>query len=316
MRCVAVPEVSASPREPLRDPFDGLEALTCPVSRGPNCSPATLSSGKPLPAPTGGLMELRRFTVLNTVLIESLARQLHLPVDVDRTSKQKLAADARLMSAGLSSEKRQKALPPEDPRLIPPIVGALRESGQLRAYRPDRTSEFWNSDGDWYVYEETIATPVTLPLREILPAEQGVPQALTVWVLDPVDPRDEPAGPWDWLGSYVFIVQELGEWSWPARTHISGISALRLVVEGIGQQMPLTREAIYRLAGGEDVYGRWFDATPLQKLQQAGGRVLRPRKIETVYKIVYMTNEQQVPGGDETYGRINDILAYPLYIAE
>jgi hypothetical protein len=138
-----------------------------------------------------------------------------------------------------------------------------------------------------------------------------LPEDLTVWVLDPIEPSREPVDEWDWLGSYVFIVQELLDLKAP-HSVFSGISALRLVAEKIAVAENVDMRD---LAGTEDVFGRWHEGHPIEKIKAIGAKVGRRRRIETVYKIGYMSDEQYIKvNGAE--GRINDILAYPLYIAE
>jgi len=58
-----------------------------------------------------------------------------------------------------------------------------------------------------------------------------------------------------------------------------------------------------------------YGGHPIEKLIAAGGKPGRPRNIETVYKTAYMTNEQGYSNNGEIV-RVNDILAYPLYISE
>jgi hypothetical protein len=64
-----------------------------------------------------------------------------------------------------------------------------------------------------------------------------------------------------------------------------------------------------------DKYGRDDPAHPIDKLRRVGGIPLRRRRVEVVYRIAVMTDEQATTiNGEEI--RLNDILAYPLYIAD
>lgn len=92
----------------------------------------------------------------------------------------------------------------------------------------------------------------------------------------------------------------------------AAVSALRMVTEVIGKEIETN---LGKLGTTEDIYGRWHEGHPIKKLEQVGAIVLRPRKIESVYKVVYMSNEQSIVVDGRTT-RINDILAYPLFIAE
>lgn len=258
--------------------------------------------------------ELKQYSVINRPLVESLARQLGLPVDQERTVEGQIGVNGGKVGAGVKTGRKQAPLPPDDPRLLPPIVSSLRDSGQLRVFRPERAEEFWAEESDWYVHENTTATPVLVPLDKTL-RDRRTPEALTVWIIDPVESTAVPRDEWDWIGSFVFIVQELGNFPWPTPYFISGISALRLVVDVIAKMDHLDEDELTALSGDEDLFGRWHDGHPVEKLERAGGISLRPRKIDTIYKIAYMSNEQSLTvNGRQT--RTNDILAYPLYIAE
>ena len=219
------------------------------------------------------------------------------------------------IAAGVKTGRKQSPLPSDDPRLLPPIIASLRDSGQLRVYRPERAGEFWDERSDWYVHETGIATPVLVPTDKAL-RNRNVPEALTVWIMDPIESAVEPEDEWDWLGSFVFIVQELGGFPWPSSWFISGLSALRMVVDVIAKTPRLDRGELRKvITSGDDVFGRWHDGHPIEKLERIGAIRQRARKIDTIYKIAYMTNEQSVTVNGK-WTRINDILAYPLYIAE
>lgn len=142
---------------------------------------------------------------------------------------------------------------------------------------------------------------------------------LTVWVFEPLGPEigfidSEPDGSWawDWVGAYLFLVEE--HQSEPESTRCwSGISALRLLVEDIAGHNPGFRKSPDGI--GRDRYGRDDPTHPIEKLRRAGGMPLRRRRVEIVYRVAAMTNEQATTiDGKEV--RLNDILAYPLYIAD
>ena len=187
----------------------------------------------------------------------------------------------------------------------------------MNVNRPDTPEEFWRGDHDgWYVHERVLATPVVLPLKGRLPDQVTGPDALTVWIIDPPEithPRDE----WDFSTAFVFIVEELGEFRWPIGWFLSGISALRVVAEVLTDPRPetISYDALHRLAASPDRFGRWQSDHPVERLRGIGGTVGRPRVIDTVYKIEYVTDEQSYPYDGEQL-RVSDILAYPLYIAE
>jgi hypothetical protein len=264
------------------------------------------------------MVELKKYRVINSQLVESLAQQLQLPIGVEVTTEGEANAGVKLIGGRRKRSAKNPAMQSNDPRLIPFIVGALRESGQLNIYRPARADDFWNGEySGWYVHEQNVlATPVHIPLAGRLEG-LSVPEALTVWVSDPLDDAGEPEDEWDFLGSFLFIVQELGQGlNWPTSTFISGMSALRMIVDFIVGQEPFGYRPIMEHIQSEgDDFGRFNPQHPIEKLAAVGGKPGRPRRIDTVYKIEYMTNEQSAPLSGKVV-RVNDILAYPLYIAE
>lgn len=93
----------------------------------------------------------------------------------------------------------------------------------------------------------------------------------------------------------------------------SGISALRLLVDIVAGYDTEFRKATGGI--GLDRYGRDDHTHQIDKLRRVGGMPLRRRRVEIVYRIAEVTNEQATTiDGKEV--RLNDILAYPLYIAD
>ncbi len=80
---------------------------------------------------------MKDYVVINQRLVEVLARQLDLPLDVEQTREGQYGFDAGWLSAGSRRATTRTAMTPDDPRLIPPIVDELRERGLLRGYRPE-----------------------------------------------------------------------------------------------------------------------------------------------------------------------------------
>lgn len=251
---------------------------------------------------------LRNIIYVNEKLVKRLGEQLE-PNPRKETSREvefagslKFANFSQKRSYSDSSESRRML------ELLDAVCDGLRESGQLRVFRPDRNIEFLYYDHDgWYVHERIIATPVALPVGDKLKA-LGVNDYLLVWVSDPLDTDETPEHEWDWIGSFLFVVQEPLDID--PMIFMSGISALRFIIEGLAEGKSLSR-----VNGGFDQFGRDSSIHPLKKLESVGGIAGRERKIDIVYKIAYMTDEQSwTCGGKPT--RVNDIFAYPLYIAE
>ncbi|GAA2608987.1 hypothetical protein SMC26_31580 [Actinomadura fulvescens] len=260
-------------------------------------------------------MTLKSYRVVSSRMAEQLARQLGLDVDVETTVETEL--NGGITGLGSGRRKSVKRVIPKsvtDPRVLNEIVDGLRDNGQLKIYRPERTRELPRGVPT-YIHEVGIeGTPVFLPLGEEARIAPGM-EGLTVWVFEPlgrvgfIDSEPDGAWAWDWVGTYLFLIEE--HISNPENLFcISGISALRCMLEtaGYNTRLPSGRY-------GEDVFGRDNPAHPIDKLVSVGGRPGRSRMIEAVYRIAVMTNEQATTiDGREV--RLNDILAYPLYIAD
>src|ERR1044071_7918440 len=90
----------------------------------------------------------------------------------------------------------------------------------------------------WCRREEMTATPVLLPVPQRL-VDFGAPEKLRVWVSEPLEGGGEARFPGDFVGSFVFLVDELADTHTLGR-HISGISALRLLMKGILEDTEIT----------------------------------------------------------------------------
>ena len=201
------------------------------------------------------------------------------------------------------------------PGLISPITKALQSSGQLHS-RPETYLEYlYASLGDstykpYYVHECSVATPVLVPRKPAL--DDGPP--IKVWVSDPVEVHGK-YHEFQFVGSFLFLVQGGGP-EFHAAGSWSGVSALRFIVQSLATPYPSTDERLNDLCSAPDIFGRDSSVHPLDKLRRVGATVGYHRRIETIYRIAYMTNEQSyTPPGLRHGVRVNDICGYPLYVA-
>lgn len=253
----------------------------------------------------------RMFRSVNPALAESLARDFGIRLHSKTTSEVRFGVNAPVV-AEQKFTRAKVGLSPTDPEVLDRIVRKLRKSGQLRSERPERPETYWRDElGGWYVEERLRATPVTLSKINSKTGAESRKVDLTVWVCWPLQPLPKPTDPWDATGSFVFLVEELGFFEWPAGSQISGISSLRLAVEVVASDM--TWEEIRALPPIADRFSEQVTTDPISKLKSIGGIVGVPRPITTVYKIAYM-NDEQGWNFDGSFLRVNDILAYPLYI--
>jgi hypothetical protein len=201
----------------------------------------------------------------------------------------------------VESKARRSAIDPSWAEMLDSVLEALREGHQLHAVRPETLKDYEGSEAE-FVYELASATKVHLPVANRLISE-GCPPELTVWIADPPTRVSDPKDPWDFFGSYLFLVEDINPIEAPPRSFLSGVSSLARVIRTA--QPSVTGRAL------EDL-GRANSAHPIEKLARYGARVSLSRQIEVLYQIRYMTDEQG--GWAVSEGRVNDLLGYPLAI--
>ncbi len=121
------------------------------------------------------------------------------------------------------------------------------------------------------------------------------------------DPDTFVGQPFNWSGSYAFLTEiqlDAGEFKYS----MSGCSALRFLDNVLKNNPPLYH-------GNQDLLGRYDKRTIREKISQMGGVFLESRRITSLYRIRYITNEQYCPSAPQE-GRVHDLLGYPLFIAE
>jgi hypothetical protein len=89
----------------------------------------------------------------------------------------------------------------------------------------------------------------------------------------------------------------------------SGCSALRFIVNAVSGKREDLRDNL-----GPESIGRDDPRHPVEKLSEIGGVKGEPRKIECLYTIRYMTDEQSFTHKGVVH-RVHDILGYPLFVS-
>lgn len=195
------------------------------------------------------------------------------------------------------------------------LAKCLANSGDLFEGRP-QTTDAVSSPGPRYVIEHVDAVKLIVPASS-LQAVSNL-KSFALWVSDP-DFSIRPKDRWDFVGSFLYLVEAHWDDS-PFHTTYSGRSALQAIVNSA---RGLDLMAFPKSPIGSDgctppefwePLGRGNADHPIEKLQRIGAVVSDKRRITTLYRLRYMTNEQCVKVDGETR-RFNDILGYPVYIA-
>ena len=261
----------------------------------------------------------KTYRVINEGLVRQWAQQLDLPIDVEESQEGEFGSNIKVLGGKRKKSRKAAARAADDPRIVEGVVDGMRGAGVLSGIRPETCKAYYNGEHTgWVVERDLLATPVTLPLgRSVSSPEPGI---ITVWVSDPL-PLESVYSEFEFAGSFLFIVEELegpAELKEGGGWFISGASALRAMLNhtaGLEAETARHDEMLVDPPYGHDSFGRDDPTDPIDKLKGIDGTVGRNRAVEAVYRIAYMTNEQAHTVGDEVV-RVNDIVAYPLYIAE
>lgn len=257
---------------------------------------------------------LKTLRVLNRPLLEELVAEFRVRPALPPGSTEVG------VSLGFTLKYTQPT-PPESPatkthQMLTAILRQLERRDLLLVERPTRTPQptmqGFESIAGKFVAETFTAQRVLIPLEGRLPISEGSPRALTVWVGEPSLPTPQAANEWDFVGTYVLLVDELRRIDAGTPHFLSGVSALHFL-KAVGDPRVNTVFDVARVHGYEAGEERERPDV-LTKLQEVGGTLLPPQEITSIYRIAYMTDEQSMRLVDGRVARVNDLLAYPLAI--
>jgi len=192
------------------------------------------------------------------------------------------------------------------------LLDHLRENDLISAHRPDGFSWLYRA----YVYEEMEATRVVLPRKAFEPIEDVIgPTEAEVWVSNPDETMvtyfvDKAMDDESWLvtGAFLYLVDTYKEDRPPGRLQMSGLSSLKMLALELGIRFLNPKDG-----EGWEPLGRGSFDHPIEKLGKMGGIVTDTRRISSLYKVRYISDEQgYVLNGERA--RVCDVLAYPIFI--
>lgn len=180
----------------------------------------------------------------------------------------------------------------------------LARNGLINKNRPRRMPHQVRRDaGFWWVKECFNAWKLIFP-TPVLHDRFGI-TVLTIWISDPKrapKPRDE----WDWTGSFLYLPTvhyENGKFN----TCVSGCSALQFIVNAANDKPLLSRNP-------KEPFGRNSIEHPAVRLAKLGAVVSEERRVESLYYVRYITDEQIYSRNGKNI-RVNDVVGYPIYVA-
>ncbi len=248
---------------------------------------------------------LTDYIFIDEAALDSYIEQIPVPPAQDRKSSRKFSLSLTGPSVEMGEETSTRPLTTHEK--IQKLTEFLRKANLLDERRPKQMSKgMYGDPGERpYVLETTTARKVIIP-KQHLENIDGL-RELAVWISDPSE-DDFTDEEWEWHGTFLYLTE--GHWD-NKRYHSvwSGCSALQAIVNVANGAPLILPEPV-----GDEPYGRWCNEHPITKLGRLNSIVMDTRKITTLYRKRYMTDEQcYVVNGQKR--RVNDLLAYPLFIA-
>jgi hypothetical protein len=251
---------------------------------------------------------LRDYKYVDVTTLDGYLEQFSTTEVELQSRSSKLGVSLTGPSADYTTTSRYR--PKTTPEKIKELVEYLRLNNLLGRTRPKLMSDYERGLKKMppFILEKTTARKVILPAH-LLDSISGIKQ-LAVWISDP-DPKiivPEQTG-YDFPGSFLYLT-EMRLDNGAFQTTFSGCSALQSIANAAENRRLLDCTDTSGEPLGRDSYSH-----PAEKLVASGGVLGDIREIECLYRIRYMTNEQCF-NRDGTEYRVNDILGYPIYIAE
>ncbi len=214
---------------------------------------------------------------------------------------------ASLTGPSIETSRTSERVPLKTHEKIDLIEAFLEADNELLHGRPEEvSSQSFSDDAPRFVLESMSATKVVLPLSSTDAVKDL--SNVAIWISDP-DPKVYSQEPYNWRGTFVYLTEL--HWDNGSRSHfLSGVSALQVIVN-----LSSGKDFFDIIKDEFEPFGRGRDLHPVDKLKEVGGIVTDTRKVKSLYRIRYLTNEQTY-NYDGQKRRVNDLLGYPLYISD
>ncbi|MCK0105652.1 hypothetical protein [Marinobacter sp. S0848L] len=194
------------------------------------------------------------------------------------------------------------------------INNYLEKENLLVRFRPVELFDDWGANSEAVlecrnkklVLEKFKAKKVIIPTGDKFPFPD-IP-FLIIWVSDP-DPSLYSDEEFVWKGTFLYLIQAIYDNN-KYSIVMSGVSALQALAN-----ITTGQKFFERPKGQGEPLGRWNYQHPIEKLVELGGIVSEEKNLISLYKKRYITDEQcyEYKGQER---RVNDLLAYPLWIKE
>jgi len=250
---------------------------------------------------------LRNYLYIDERKLDLLAQQIRTTKRETIKRQKKVSLSITGLGVELSEEDVWRELSTHEK--IEALIAHLNVVDGLETARPDKvTAEEEGTGvprGRPFVFETMLARRAIVP-EAYLSAAPGV-KHLAVWISDP-DPTLYTNEDYIWRGTFLYLTELWLDDSGPS--FWSGCSALQSIVNACQGKALNNRDT------GEswEPFGRGSYDHPVKKLASIGAVIGDQRIITSLYIKRSITNEQcYIWNGEKR--RVNDLLAYPIFIA-
>ncbi|QWZ62762.1 hypothetical protein [Aeromonas sp. FDAARGOS 1417] len=245
---------------------------------------------------------IQNYIFLNSEMIESICHQVFFGEMKAKYMEKNVSVGTSGINVGFNIKEKDITSILYKLKVVEELID--KESLKIN-FRPS-TLDMAYANSFSFVKETFDAYKVIIPMPENIFSEKT--SHIVLWVSEP-DPQQYVNDGLNYLGTFLFLVESFN--ATPAfREMISGCSALQYVYN-----LSKDLDESARHQSGEEPFGRWNFIHPLDKIKSMGGKVVSKKKITSLYKMKYFTNEQSYTFNQQER-RVNDLLSYPIYIIE
>lgn len=251
----------------------------------------------------GSAPPLLEYLFIDEARLLSYAEQLKIARSVDKIPSWNVKFSIKGPDVGAKQDNKLR--PATAHEMITKLMQSLKKNDQLQIGRVADT----NHQKYQFAFEETVARKVLLPLKKAKQVKEL--RELAVWVSNPgtkPQPRTKE-NIHDPEGIFLYLVEAYWESDDLFHGPVSGFSALNMILSSVAGAMGLDPDAVL-----SKYEARSSGKSPLATLQEIGGIPQDQRKIQTLYRKRYISDDQYVLI-DGTSHRCHDLFAYPIYIA-
>jgi hypothetical protein len=231
----------------------------------------------------------------------SYAEQLNVTKSADRVPTWNVGLSMKGPSVG--GKEETKLRPATVHEMVTKLVRHLKKNDQLQLVRTASKDHQYQ-----FALEQTTARRIVLPMKHT----KVVPylKELAVWVSNPLEepgPRTEN-DMHQAKGTFLYLLE--GYWNSDEDYHgfVSNWSALNSILNAVSEPMGLKASDLRKYDARDSFQ------SPLATLKEIGGIPESPRKIQTLYRKRFVSDDQYVMINGVSQ-RSYDLFAYPIYIA-